>query len=522
YNKGRFAEAVPLFEEALQQLQDSPQPYGELARFYRVEALVRSGLAKEIQGDPSGAESDLREAVKTPTTFPDYHFHLGRLLARRNDFEGALIRLSEALRLNPRYDEALGWLALVLWKMDRVEEAFAELAKLDEGSTDLAIGRPENPRAEDVPSWFEQFETRLNHFRDSANQTQAALIAYAEGEKDQALQHFLGAVEKHPTYPDLRCRLSILLQENGRYGEAIEHLNKSLEINPRYVEAYLQKGITYLRWNSPDQALPPLSEVLRLEPHYQDAVLLKALACIRIYRVKEARQLLNGYLEWLPGEPRAQYLLAGCLALTRNMGSAREVLEQSARHFSLVAALTDLGWWHLRDRKNADALEIARRGLQNHPGDERLRLLEGMAQLGLGTAEAARGILDELANAARREVARIAVQAIVTLDLKEGRIENGLQILESAKARFPSSFQMTYLRGLLLEEEGELETAEQSYHSAASFLSTDPRLLRDLGCVQIRLGKIEEGLKCWADAYLIDPFAFPSAILGDVALVEEL
>src|SRR5690606_20953555 len=129
-----------------------------------------------------------------------------------------------ALAINAEYVEAHAWLAIVLWKQGREEDARAELARvaqlgfrLPEGLR-LDLGR----RLDDAI--MAQVSAETERRADGVEHAQRALEAYHRGDLESAIGELRAAVESQPGYADLRCKLGILYGEVGRLELAAEQL----------------------------------------------------------------------------------------------------------------------------------------------------------------------------------------------------------------------------------------------------------------------------------------------------------
>ena len=519
YNGGAWVEAVKAFEEAFRQLGDPSHPYGELARFYHREALIRSGLAREETGDLEGARRDLETAIASGSTFPDTHFHHGRLLARAGRWDEALAAFDRALAWNPSYADAKGWRGVVLWKTGRTAEARDELR----GAVGAGLELPDpDPRDTPPGAWIAAVEGILSRRREAEVQIREASAAVRAGDRKTALERLERAVAQRPSYPDLRCRLGILLLNEERCEEALLNFDRALDVNPRYTEARIQRGVARIRLDRPEEAVEDLLCAVRLEPDYLDGHLLVALALLRSGRFQEARDRLTTLMSEVPGENRGNYLLAAAHALLGDRFSAGRLLEKSARDGFLLPAVADQAWRHLRSGRFQECVDLVRRAGAHHGGDVRLDLLQGLGLLGLGAKEKARGILEGLVGSERREVARRAALALAGLEREEGRVEAGLATLDRAALATGTDGEILHLRGRLYEEDAELGSAVESYEGAARAGVGRPDVLFDLGRACLRDGRIGEGLARIREAWEKDPGLFPSAALGDPRLTDDL
>jgi len=176
--------------------------------------------------DYFGAIHLLLELTERGRAYADAQHLLGLCYHLAGQPERALERLSEAVRINPRYIEALVHRGVVLGELGRTaeaEEMFAQARQVTvRGTSGIAA----------------------HHAGKLANSHAALGEAYAEaGGLDRAIQQYQAALELGPAFQDLRLRLGRLLLEAGRTLEARETLAKVIEARPGSVEGRAAFGL---------------------------------------------------------------------------------------------------------------------------------------------------------------------------------------------------------------------------------------------------------------------------------------
>jgi Flp pilus assembly protein TadD len=144
----------------------------------------------------------LQHALSVTTDNLVVEYNYGYALMQRGEYERAIPRFAEALRIEPRFFAALLYMALSLEKQGRLGEA----------------------------------------------------IAYY----DRAL-----AVE--PT-PEVRTNLGLVLAREGRFSEALAQLNEVLRLNPNSAEAHNNLGGVLLMAGQAEESVSYLRTALRLNP----------------------------------------------------------------------------------------------------------------------------------------------------------------------------------------------------------------------------------------------------------------
>lgn len=168
----------------------------------------------------------LEELVGTGRAYADAHHLLALSYFLVGQAEKALAAVESALKLNPRYLEALMHRGVILSALGRAEEADQAFEAARAAGGDDRGGIP------------------AHHASQLANQHAALGEAYAEaGVPEQAIEQYRTALRLGPTFQDLRYRLAQLLLEAGRAAEAREELETLLGARPESVEGRAALGL---------------------------------------------------------------------------------------------------------------------------------------------------------------------------------------------------------------------------------------------------------------------------------------
>jgi tetratricopeptide (TPR) repeat protein len=176
--------------------------------------------------DYYGAIHLLEELTERGRAYADAQHLLGLCYHLSGQPELALQRLEEAIRINPRYVEALVHRGVVLGELGRTAEAEAAFAQAREITVRGSHG------------------ITAHHAGKLANHHAALGEAYAEaGALDPAIAQYRTALMLGPAFQDLRLRMGRLLLEAGRTLEARETLGEVLQARPGSVEAKAAFGL---------------------------------------------------------------------------------------------------------------------------------------------------------------------------------------------------------------------------------------------------------------------------------------
>ena len=214
------------------------------------------GLRSFERGDDAAALEHLSLLVQTREGFADVHYMLGVLHERRDDIPAAASSLTRALRLNPGYAEAMLALASVYER---------------QGDFDRSREVTERARAA-APA----VEGRLDATtRGKLANLQATLgDAYREaGELREAMEAYRKALDRCPTFHDIRLRLAVVLREAGLPQQALAELARVRRANPGWLDAGVQIGLVLYTLGRSEEAVQEWQRVLLRDPDRRDAAM---------------------------------------------------------------------------------------------------------------------------------------------------------------------------------------------------------------------------------------------------------
>ncbi len=192
----------------------------------RPSQLLEQASERFAVDDYYGAIHFLEELVDSGRAFADAHHLLGLCYYMVGQGERALEAVDQALKLNPRYLEALMHRGVVLSSLGRADEAQEAFASARSAGGGDRAGVP------------------AHHADKLANQHAALGEGYAEaGALGHAIEQYQAALRLGPTFQDLRYRLARLLLEAGRVLEAREELEKLVAARPTSVEGRATLGL---------------------------------------------------------------------------------------------------------------------------------------------------------------------------------------------------------------------------------------------------------------------------------------
>jgi len=212
------------------------------------------GRASYERGDAATAIEHLTALLRTRRDFADVHFMLGVMLERTDETASAAQALREALRINPSYTEAM-----------------VALASIYESTGDYERARE---IAEHARSRAPEGDGRLDATTRGklANLQAAVADACAQaGDLREAIEGYRRALDRCPSFHDIRFRLGVALREAGLPDRALAEFARVLRAQPDYAEAQVQRGLTLSTLGRSDEALAEWESVLAQHPERDDA-----------------------------------------------------------------------------------------------------------------------------------------------------------------------------------------------------------------------------------------------------------
>jgi tetratricopeptide (TPR) repeat protein len=205
-------------------------------------------------GDDRGALETFTLLLESCPRFADVHYMVGLVHERGGDLEAASSSLERALEINPSYAEAVAALVSVYERRGLFERS-RELAAQLSPSADPAQGNLDATTRGKL-----------------ANLHAVLGDAYREaGELREAIEAYRKALDRCPSFHDIRHRLGIALREAGLPNHAIGEFKRVLRTHSDYLESAVQLGLTYYTLGRTPQALEEWESVLERDPSREDA-----------------------------------------------------------------------------------------------------------------------------------------------------------------------------------------------------------------------------------------------------------
>jgi protein O-GlcNAc transferase len=230
HNAGRFDQAIPLYDKALQLRPDDPELYH------------LKGVALAQTGELNSGIALIRQAIGLKDDAVDFHNNLGLFLFQAGQLEIAAESLRKAVTINPEHLSAYGNLASVLERMGREEDAIA--------AQQAAIKiEPEN----------------------SALHGNLGLLLQKTGRRKEAADAFEVAVELAPGSPEAHNNLANMLQVTDELERAETEFKRAIDLNPNYANAYQNFGSLLIETGRTEDGIQALRRAIAIQPNHAQA-----------------------------------------------------------------------------------------------------------------------------------------------------------------------------------------------------------------------------------------------------------
>jgi len=251
------------------------------------------GNILSLAGHPGEALAQYAEALRLDPKYPEALYNSGKALAKLGRLPEAVARYEQALQVDPRMADVEDALGAALEESGRMAAAvvhYRQAVRVDPNDADahndlgLALARMGR-----LPEAIAQFDLalRLNPaFADAHSNLGNALRASGRG--GEAIAQYEEALRLRPDFAAAHNNLGNALREADRQPEAIAQYEEALKINPAVPGVHNNLGISLLIAGRTPEAIAQFQEALRLDPNLAQVHLNLAIALQSVGRSAEA------------------------------------------------------------------------------------------------------------------------------------------------------------------------------------------------------------------------------------------
>lgn len=149
----------------------------------------------------------------------------------------------------------------------------------------------------------------------------------AQGRNEEAIAQYLLAIKINPNYDDAYYNLANLLMKHGKIEEAVDSYRQAVKVNPDHFEAHCNLAGAFVKQSKLDQAIEHLREAVRINPSSFAALNDLGANLERQLKHEEAIYYYRQALLIEPKNPGIHFNLGVALG---NKGKLKEAIE----HFS--------------------------------------------------------------------------------------------------------------------------------------------------------------------------------------------
>jgi predicted O-linked N-acetylglucosamine transferase (SPINDLY family) len=281
YNGGRFTDAQFLCGQVLTFAPDD------------FDALGLLGLSQLDAGQKEGAEATLRRAVDLNPRSAEAHCNHGVALFELKRYEDACASYEQALSLKPKYLTAL----------NNLGNAWKHL-----GSSEKAI------------EFYKRAIALDPRYADAWTNCGAAHLLLSQ--IDEARRCFAEALRLQPRHVEALVGMAKLDIMQRHFAVAQGRLDTALALRPKSPEALLQRGCLLMAMGDIPAGRRFCEAAVALAPTLIAALVACAEAAKMDGDSARAAELAQDVLKQIPNDPRAQTILADCLACWGDLSGA--------------------------------------------------------------------------------------------------------------------------------------------------------------------------------------------------------
>ncbi len=279
-----------------------------------IDALAVRALQHYQEGRLEQAQEVCQQILRKQQR-PDALLILGMIAHEQRDFEAAVGRYEQFLKLVPDSGKTHFQLGVVLEELGRTERAIEHF--------EISIGISANNadvhrRLGDAYSKLRRWEEAIEAYRKSLAIKAEDVVttiklgnAFNAAERwPEAIPPFEQALAILPDNAKVHRHLGAALHKTGQTNKAIQCFERALRLRPDYAGALVDFALVLRRLGRADEALVQLEQVLDLKPDDADAQINRALTLRQLGQTELAVERLEQFIVAKPGSGETYYHLS--------------------------------------------------------------------------------------------------------------------------------------------------------------------------------------------------------------------
>jgi tetratricopeptide (TPR) repeat protein len=244
--------------------------------------------------DAQTGRSPDASAIRTMLNEGTAHLQGGRL-------QQAEMAYRRALDMAPNHPDALHHLGLLLYRLNRLDDAMTMISRAIEQA-------PASPFY-----WFN-----------------LGVVTQKAARPDEAIRAYRQAVTLNPRHLEAWSNLGNVLKDRGALPESIEAYQQALALNPSHADTHNNLGVALKEQGSMERALASYRQAIQLKPTHIEALNNLGLALMETGMLKEAIASFTQALTIMPGYLKALYNLGIAWSWAAEDDKAVDCLQRSA------------------------------------------------------------------------------------------------------------------------------------------------------------------------------------------------
>ena len=283
--------------------------------------------------------------------------------------------------------------------------------------------------------------------------------------------------------------------------EALKAYDKAIELNPKDAYAWLGKGIALLELGRYEEALEAYDMMVELNPKDAAAWVGRGTALLGLGRREEALKACDKVVELNPEDAA---VWAGRGAVLLGLGRYEEALKAYDKAVELnpevATAWRGKGTILGRLEKYEEALKAYDKAIELNPKDADVWVGKDVALLKLGRYKEALKALDKVIELNPKDASVWVVKGIILLEMDKYRkaleaLDKAIELNPKDADAWQGKAEASYYINLTTE-------ALEAIDKALSYSEGKPSFLNTKGVILIRLGRYEDAICLFDEAFL--------------------
>lgn len=494
FSTGNIQAAITAAKQQIAKDPKDVDAHRLLANIYLQSINANPATNQAAQNMLAMAISQYQTIVSLEAHKIDDRIMLGRLYSANNQPDKAEAEFKQACQMDPNSDYALLSLARFYSEQNETEKSLQLLQSIPAGRQSprvaYALGKIYDVKKEPHKAIAAYQRALLLEPSNPNIQEALAKDLYAEGQYDQALPLYQELVTAEPKNGEAYQRISNIERANGQFEQAYQNLMKARALNPYSVEIAYDQGL--------------LADALG---HYQEAeALFSGLAALsdhpsNIYSAAEKtdrflflNRLANVYTEQNKTDQAAAVyeqmaLLGGDYA---EQAYQSEVSAYSSAH------------------EYAKALATAQKAVKQLPDDQAMKLLLAGEIADNGNPKKAIKLEKSLLTGSDKD--NLIYLSMAQVETRAQRWKQARKYLDKAEKLSTTKgarAYVTFMRGVLAEQQGQLDEAEAQFRKVLALDPNNAMTLNYLGYMMADRGQnLPEALAMIQKAVTLEPLNY--------------